>query len=115
MMRLSIPWIFVVALGVTGCASTGGSGSASAPSSSSGSLASGTSRDTAPGRCNADAVQDLVGQEYSERAAENARTRAGASTLRALMPGQVMTMEYRPTRLTVVVGDNRRVQSVRCG
>lgn len=113
MTRLSIPWVFMVALSVTACGTTGGSGSGS--SSSGTNTAQGSAGAAAPGRCNADAVQDLVGQAYTERAAENARNRAGANTLRTLMPGQVMTMEYRPTRLTVVVGPDQRIQSLRCG
>ena len=103
MIRFSTLGVFSAALLLAGCASTGSPGPASSTSSES------------SGRCDADGVQNLVGQAYSERQAENARQRSGASSLRTLMPGQVMTMEYNPTRLTVVVGAQQKVMSVRCG
>ncbi|MGE4336757.1 MAG: I78 family peptidase inhibitor [Pigmentiphaga sp.] len=108
MIRLSTLGVFSAALLLAGCASTGSPGPASSASSDSRPAAD-------SGRCDADGVQNLVGQAYSERQAENARQRSGASSLRTLMPGQVMTMEYNPTRLTVVVGAQQQVMSVRCG
>lgn len=110
MIRLSTLGVFSAALLLAGCAGTG----SPAPDSASG----GDSR--APvvaetGRCDAGSVQNLVGQPYSERQAENARQRSGANSLRTLMPGQVMTMEYNPTRLTVVVDPQQNILSIRCG
>lgn len=113
MNRLSIPWLLVATLGLAGCA--GGASAPGSASSSSGLSSSAGSSDSQAGRCVADGVQNIVGQPYSDRVAESARSRSGASTVRTLMPGQVMTMEYRPTRLTIVVGDDQRVASVRCG
>jgi hypothetical protein len=67
------------------------------------------------GQCDASAVQSVVGERFSERAAQGAQSRAGASTLRVLQPGQVMTMEYNPQRLTIVVDESGAVASARCG
>lgn len=111
MIRLSIPWLFIAAIGLAGCAG----GGTTTPSSSSGSASLGSASDSPAGRCVADKVQNVIGEAYSERLAESARNRSGAATVRTLMPGQVMTMEYRPTRLTIVVGDDQRIASVRCG
>lgn len=67
------------------------------------------------GQCDASAVQSVVGERFSDRAAQGAQSRAGASTLRVLQPGQVMTMEYNPQRLTIVVDESGAVASARCG
>jgi hypothetical protein len=67
------------------------------------------------GQCDASAVQSIVGEPFSERAAQSAQSRAGAATLRILQPGQVMTMEYNPQRLTIVVDESDAVASARCG
>lgn len=67
------------------------------------------------GQCDASAVQSVVGERFSDRAAQSAQSRAGASTLRVLQPGQVMTMEYNPQRLTIVVDESGAVASARCG
>ena len=66
-------------------------------------------------QCDASAVQAIVGERFSDRAAQNAQSRAGAGTLRVLQPGQVMTMEYNPQRLTIVVDESGAVASARCG
>lgn len=67
------------------------------------------------GQCDASAAQSVVGERFSDRAAQSAQSRAGASTLRILQPGQVMTMEYNPQRLTIVVDESGAVASARCG
>lgn len=67
------------------------------------------------GQCDASAAQSVVGERFSDRAAQNAQSRAGASTLRVLQPGQVMTLEYNPQRLTIVVDESGAVASARCG
>lgn len=108
MIRLSTLGVFSAALLLADCAGTSGpAGTASGESRSP--MASDTAR------CDSDRVQNLVGQPYSERQAENARQRSGASSVRTLMPGQVMTMEYNPTRLTIIVGSQQEVSSIRCG
>jgi len=67
------------------------------------------------GQCDANAVQSIVGERFSDRAAQGAQSRAGAATLRVLQPGQVMTMEYNPQRLTIVVDESGAIASARCG
>ena len=40
---------------------------------------------------------------------------AGAAHAQFLRPGMVMTMDYRPDRLVIVLDDAGRVESARCG
>lgn len=94
-----------MALIAAGCATSPGESSSSAPTAS---------RDVTA-TCDATHVRSLVGNSYSERLASDARRNSGAGDLRVVMPGQVMTMEYRPERLTIVVDDDGNVRSVRCG
>jgi len=99
----------VFAFVVTGCSSTATRAPAAANDTTPAPAA------TANGGCNADAVQGMVGSAYSERAVQTAMQRAGAGVLRVLQPGQLMTMEYNPSRLTVVIDDAKTIASARCG
>lgn len=107
-MNCRLPALAFIATLLAGCAapgSTDNGGTAAAPAPAA--------RDD--GYCDAAAVQNQVGRAYSERTAESARSRSGARTLRVLQPGQVMTMEYNPARLTLVVDDKGNIGSARCG
>lgn len=91
------------------CASTESADDSAARSAASAPATSGE------GYCDSSVLQRYVGEAYSESTAQNAQSRAGARSLRVLQPGQVMTMEYNPTRLTIVVDDGGRIGSARCG
>lgn len=69
----------------------------------------------APGECNAQAAQFAVGQPYGAALAEQARLRAGAERVRALRPGDMVTMEFNARRLSLEVDGAGRVVAVRCG
>nr|MBF0686042.1 hypothetical protein [Pseudomonas sp.] len=107
---------FAAALTVvlTGC-STGATGPSARDGSAGGAAAPVATPSGSNGQCDASTVQTIVGERFSDRAAQNAQSRAGASTLRVLQPGQVMTMEYNPQRLTVVVDESGAIASARCG
>lgn len=118
-MRFSSLATILAAAVLAGCSSTP-SGSLTASPGSSAAASTGGMTSSAPAgqgdqMCNADPVMNLVGQPLNDRAASAAQQRAGAATLRLMRPGQVMTMEYNPRRLTVVVDDKNVVSSVRCG
>lgn len=70
---------------------------------------------TAPAPCNADAVQSLVGQASSDAVIEQARVDSGASSVRALKPGDAATMDYREDRLNITLDDSGVIQTLRCG
>ncbi|GAA4857274.1 I78 family peptidase inhibitor [Luteimonas vadosa] len=65
--------------------------------------------------CNADAARVVIGRTASEDVVEQARRAAGARVARTLKPGQVVTMEYHPSRLNIDVDDDNVVVNVRCG
>lgn len=67
------------------------------------------------GQCDATKAQFAVGESYSEALAERARKAAGASVVRKLVPGQVMTMEYSAGRLNLDTDAGGKVSSARCG
>ena len=69
----------------------------------------------APGECNAQAAQSIVGQSYNTPLGEDARVRAGAERVRTLKPGDVVTMEFDARRLSIDVDAAGKVALVRCG
>ncbi len=67
------------------------------------------------GSCDASQVQGLVGQAYSEEAAQQAKQDANATQVRMLKPNQPITAEYLGERLNIEVDDKNLVSGVRCG
>ena len=65
--------------------------------------------------CDAASSQSLIGQRGNASLAEEARRRSGATVVRFLRPGQIVTMEYRADRLNIVLDRNGRVEAIRCG
>jgi hypothetical protein len=65
--------------------------------------------------CNAEPVQNLVGQVYTPGLGEQARVTAGARVARALRPGQIVTMEFRADRLSFTLDEKGRISAVNCG
>ncbi|WPH21760.1 I78 family peptidase inhibitor [Variovorax paradoxus] len=66
-------------------------------------------------QCNADGARFAVGQSLSPQLEAAARVRAGAGTVRALKPGEAVTMELNGGRLNLDVDARGRVTDVRCG
>ena len=67
------------------------------------------------GRCNSDAVQDLVGKALSPALAEEGRQRAGAQVVRVVRPQDPMTMDFNSQRLTITTSASLVVQTATCG
>ena len=65
--------------------------------------------------CNAELVQNLVGEVYTPELGEQARVTAGARVERALRPGQIVTMEFRSDRLSFTLDEKGRISQVNCG
>jgi hypothetical protein len=65
--------------------------------------------------CNAEPVQNLVGEVYTPELGEQARVTAGARVERALRPGQIVTMEFRGDRLSFTLDEKGRISQVNCG
>jgi hypothetical protein len=66
-------------------------------------------------QCNADGARFAVGQPLSPQLEAAARVRAGAGTVRALKPGEAVTMELNGGRLNLDVDARGREPDVRCG
>jgi hypothetical protein len=69
----------------------------------------------APNECNDAAAQFAVGKTADAKLAEEARVRASALRVRMVHPGQMVTMEFDASRLTIEVDAGGKVASVRCG
>lgn len=67
------------------------------------------------GECSAKGLGDLVGRIATPSLVNRAKRRAGASVVRVLKPGQIVTMEYLNGRLNVNVDEKNRVKSFTCG
>jgi hypothetical protein len=65
--------------------------------------------------CNADAARPAIGKTATADVVEQARIAAGAEVARTLKPGQMVTMEYHPSRLNIDVDADNRITNVRCG
>lgn len=65
--------------------------------------------------CDASPVLSLVGKTLTPGLVEQARTQSHSSVTRVLRPGEVMTMEYNPARLNLIVGTDGRLITLHCG
>lgn len=104
----------ILVAGLTACASSGTQNTTSdeAVSRTTSSTSSGNAGTT---DCNAEPVQNLIGKKYSTSIDGNLRSTANANQLRILKPGQVMTLEYNPSRLNVIVESDDVISALRCG
>ena len=67
------------------------------------------------GTCDASVLDWAIGQPGDDALLARAKAEAGAAHAQFLRPGMVMTMDYRPDRLVIVLDDAGRVESARCG
>ena len=65
--------------------------------------------------CNADGLQDLVGQEATETLIAKATADSGATSVRVLGPDDVATMDFRNDRLTITTDSRHIIQTINCG
>lgn len=72
-------------------------------------------RPAEPARCDAAALQDLLGTKLRDDTLEQARQSAGAEVVRLLRPDSIITKEYRLGRLNVVADTQDRIVRVYCG
>ena len=112
MIRKLIP-VFLVA-GLAACA-TSGTQRASSDAPAAGGAGAPSSGAASASTCDARPVQDLIGKKYSESVSGDARSRSQSAQVRVLRPGQVMTMEYEPTRLNIILDGGAAISALRCG
>lgn len=101
---------------LTACASgTRTDSSPPASSQTSSSAAPGSATTPSGPDCDAQPVQNLVGQKYSDSVGNYALRRSNSGSMRLLKPGQVMTMEYNAHRLNIILEGNGSISALRCG
>jgi hypothetical protein len=71
---------------------------------------------TAPtGECNAAGTERFVGQARSAETGNAILAATGASQIRWVTPGMMVTMEFSAMRVTVHVGEDGRITRIVCG
>lgn len=65
--------------------------------------------------CREGPARFALGEFYETDLADEAAFRSGSSVVRVVRPGQVVTSDFRPDRLTMELDWNNRVVNVRCG
>lgn len=70
---------------------------------------------SADAACNPVPAHVFIGEPATSANVEAARIAAGASTVRTVSPGQVVTMEFLDSRLNVDVGSDSIILDFRCG
>lgn len=66
-------------------------------------------------QCHQDALDQFAGQAASEELGAHMLAASGAKTLRWVPKGGVMTMDFSPFRLTVLLDGSNRVERASCG
>ncbi|OWT76813.1 hypothetical protein CEY04_12380 [Achromobacter sp. HZ28] len=104
-----------------GGGSSYGSGGGYGGSSSGGSYSSptggygGSAMGGGGSTCDAQSVQNMIGKTLTNETTEQARTGSHSAKVRVLKPGQVMTMEYDPSRINLITDKNNALTALRCG
>ncbi|AKQ55401.1 I78 family peptidase inhibitor [Bordetella hinzii] len=114
MNRKLLTFLFAASLaGLAGCAAN----KSAAPSASAPSAPASASGSMLPGgkSCDAQPAQNLVGQAFSDSVGADVRSRSGSDSVRVLKPGQVMTLEYNPARVNIIIDGQGRISAIRCG
>ena len=67
------------------------------------------------GTCRNEPLAQFIGQPASQELAVKMLAASGAKTIRWVPKGSVITMEFSPDRVTVLLDEANRVESGRCG
>ena len=67
-----------------------------------------------PGECDAQAAQFALGRPYNTPLGEEMRQHAHAERVRALRPGDMVTMEFDARRLTIDLDGEGKIVRARC-
>ncbi|MES2338586.1 MAG: I78 family peptidase inhibitor [Pseudomonadota bacterium] len=65
--------------------------------------------------CRADGAQGYVGQRYTPRIAKIVKDKAQARLVRAVLPGMMVTQEFRANRVNLTIDDANTVARIYCG
>jgi hypothetical protein len=67
------------------------------------------------GKCDAAKAQKLLGRVKSAKVGNDALRLSGATALRWIAPGMMVTMDYREDRLNLHVGPDGKIARITCG
>jgi len=67
------------------------------------------------GQCRSEGLDAFVGREPTPEVGSEIIAKSGAKVFRWLVPGQIVTMEFRADRLNIVLDDAGKVSAIRCG
>jgi len=67
------------------------------------------------GKCSTDGLDVLIGKKRTVDVDARAKELSRARLLRWILPGQMVTMDYRTDRLNLRVGPDGRITQVSCG
>ena len=65
--------------------------------------------------CDASDLTFLIGKPLDDALTARAKDAAGATSVRVVRPGQMVTMDYLPERLNIEVDAGEKVIAIRCG
>ena len=80
-----------------------------------GACAGSGARPSGEKNCDATKVAGFEGRPADEAGVERVRRAAGAAIVRVVKPGMMVTMDYRPERVTVEVDEQGRITRIACG
>lgn len=67
------------------------------------------------GMCHADKAQYAVGKTYTVELGAEVQAASGAKAMRAIRPGQAVTMDYRQDRLNLELDAQDKITRASCG
>lgn len=113
MPRTFISAVLLTAMsgGTAACHEEGATGS-------SANVAASTSANTDAGQtdlCGARKVSEFIGQKDLPALHQLVRQRVDHDRIRWIHPGEAVTQDFSPARLNVIVGQDNRITTVRCG
>ncbi|WP_439859451.1 I78 family peptidase inhibitor [Pseudomonas sp. MBLB4136] len=65
--------------------------------------------------CRAEAVPGMLGKPATAARIERAREQTGARSVRVVAPGDMVTLEHDPQRLTIDIDEAEVIQRISCG
>jgi hypothetical protein len=65
--------------------------------------------------CRAEAVPGMLGKPATAARVEQAREQTGAKSVRVVAPGDMVTLEHDPQRLTIDIDEAELIQRISCG
>ncbi|ANN69574.1 I78 family peptidase inhibitor [Bordetella bronchialis] len=65
--------------------------------------------------CDAQPVQKMIGTKLTSSVEAQIRQASSSSKTRVLKPGEVMTMEYDPQRINLILDEQGALTALRCG